>query len=134
MQDLNAGHCFVNSRSPLSPGGALKWESVDVNEVIREMVALLRSEAMRSNISVRMELAADLPQIMGDRVQLQQVTMNLIVNSIDAMRKVDGRRELTIKSQRTEHEQLKVSVRKSKEKLYCCTCCSDRDRMLPDEF
>jgi PAS domain S-box-containing protein len=88
----------------------LKWESVDVNEVIRDMVALLRSEAMGYNISVRTELDADLPRIMGDRVQLQQVTMNLIVNSIDAMKEVDGRRELTIKSQRTENEQLQVSV------------------------
>jgi signal transduction histidine kinase len=83
---------------------------VDVNEVIREMVALLHSEAMRSNISVQTEMAADLSQIMGDRVQLQQVTMNLIVNSIDAMKEVDGRRELTIMSQRTENEQLQVSV------------------------
>jgi C4-dicarboxylate-specific signal transduction histidine kinase len=64
---------------------------VDVNEVIREMVALLHSEAMRSNISVQTEMAADLSQIMGDRVQLQQVTMNLIVNSIDAMKEVDGK-------------------------------------------
>jgi PAS domain S-box-containing protein len=89
---------------------SLKWESVDVNEVVREMIALLHSEATRYNISVRTELAADLPQIMGDRVQLQQVTMNLIVNSIDAMKEVDGRRELTIMSQRTENEQLQVSV------------------------
>jgi PAS domain S-box-containing protein len=88
----------------------LKWELVDVNEVIREMIAMLRSEAMRYNISVRTELAADLPQIMGDRVQLQQVTMNLIVNSIDAMKDVNGTRELAIKSQPAEHEQLHVSV------------------------
>jgi signal transduction histidine kinase len=88
----------------------LQREAVDLNEVIREMIDLLRSEAMRHNISIRTELAADLPQIIGDRVQLQQVTMNLIVNSIDAMREVDGRRELTIKSQRTENEQLQVSV------------------------
>jgi signal transduction histidine kinase len=78
--------------------------------VIREMIALLQSEAMRSNISVRTQLAADLPQIMGDRLQLQQVTMNLIANSIDAMKDVDGPRELTIESQRTEEEQLQVSV------------------------
>jgi C4-dicarboxylate-specific signal transduction histidine kinase len=90
--------------------GSLNRESVDVNEVIREMIALLQSEAMQSNISVRTQLAADLPQIMGDRLQLQQVTMNLIANSIDAMKDVDGPRELTIESQRTEEEQLQVSV------------------------
>src|ERR1700722_7919738 len=67
-----------------------------VNDVIGEMVFLLRSEAIRYNISVRTDLAADLPQLMGDRVQLPQVLMNLMVNSIDAMKHVDGRRELAI--------------------------------------
>ena len=90
--------------------GSLNRELVDVNEVIREMIALLQSEAKQSNISVRSQLAADLPQIMGDRLQLQQVTMNLIANSIDAMKDVEGPRELAIKSERTEEEQLQVSV------------------------
>jgi C4-dicarboxylate-specific signal transduction histidine kinase len=89
---------------------ALKRELVDVNEIIREMIVLLRSEATRYNISIQAELAADLPQIIGDRVQLQQVTMNLIVNSVDAMKDVDGTREMTIKSQRVENEQIQVSV------------------------
>jgi signal transduction histidine kinase len=57
-----------------------------------------------------MELAADLPRIMGDRVQLQQVLMNLIVNSIDAMKEVDGARELTVKSQRTDEAEVLVSL------------------------
>ncbi len=85
-------------------------ELVDVNEAIREMIVLLRSEATRYNITVRMELAADLPLIMGDRVQLQQVLMNLIVNSIDAMKELDGVRELAVKSQRMEKEEVLVSV------------------------
>src|SRR6266576_61388 len=85
-------------------------ELVDVNEAIREMIVLLRSEATRYNITVRMELAADLPLIMGDRVQLQQVLMNLIVNSIDAMKELDGVRELAVKSQRTEKHEVLVSV------------------------
>ena len=85
-------------------------ELVDVNDVVREMIVLLRSEMTRYSISVRTELAAHLPQVMGDRVQLQQVMMNLIINSIDAMRDVEGTRELAIKSQRAEHEQLMVCV------------------------
>jgi C4-dicarboxylate-specific signal transduction histidine kinase len=85
-------------------------ELVNVNEVVGEMIVLLRSEAIRYQISVRTELAADLPQVMGDRVQLQQVLMNLIINGIDAMKDVDGPRELAIKSQRAENEQLLVSV------------------------
>jgi PAS domain S-box-containing protein len=90
--------------------GTPQRELVEVNEVIRETIALLRSEATRYSISVRMELAANLPQIMGDRVQLQQVLMNLIMNSIDAMKDVDGTRELVIKSQRGENEQVLASV------------------------
>jgi PAS domain S-box-containing protein len=85
-------------------------ESVDVNEVIREMIVLLRSEITRYSISVRTEQAADLPQVMSDRVQLQQIMMNLIINGIDAMKDVDGRRELAIKSQRGENKQIMVSV------------------------
>jgi signal transduction histidine kinase len=86
-------------------------EILDISETVQETVALLRSEAIRHNISIRTELAADLPQIVGNRVQLQQVAMNLIVNSIEAMKGVDGPRELVIKSQRTENEQVLVSVR-----------------------
>jgi C4-dicarboxylate-specific signal transduction histidine kinase len=90
--------------------GTSERELVDVNEVIQEMIVLLRSEAMRYSISIRTELAADLPQVMGDRVQLQQVMMNLTVNSIDAMKDVDGTRELAIRSQRAENKQVLVSV------------------------
>ncbi len=90
--------------------GTSQREWVDVNDVIREMIVLLRSEASRYDISVRMELAAGLPQVMGDRVQLQQVVMNLLLNGIDAMKDVDGPRELVVTSQRTEAEELMVSV------------------------
>ncbi|MFZ0522870.1 MAG: MHYT domain-containing protein [Candidatus Acidiferrales bacterium] len=89
--------------------GAPQRESVDVNDVIREMVVLLQGEATRYFISVRTELAADLPPIMGDRVQLQQVLMNLMANGIDAMKDVDGRRELVVRSYGAEN-QLQVSV------------------------
>jgi C4-dicarboxylate-specific signal transduction histidine kinase len=84
-------------------------ELVDVNEVIKEMIVLLRNEASRYSISVRTELS-DIPQIMGDRVQLQQVMMNLMLNAIDAMKKVEGTRELVIKSQRQKDEQLVLAV------------------------
>jgi C4-dicarboxylate-specific signal transduction histidine kinase len=83
---------------------------VNVNDVIRDTIALLRSEASRYSISIRAELTADLPTLMADRVQIQQVVMNLIINSIDAMKGVDGTRELAIESQRAENEELMVSV------------------------
>lgn len=90
--------------------GALKQQILDVNDIMRETIALLRDAAMRYNLTVRTELAAELPQIAGDRVQLQQVAMNLIINSIEAMKDVGGIRELVIKSQRVEDEQILVSV------------------------
>jgi C4-dicarboxylate-specific signal transduction histidine kinase len=90
--------------------GIPQRELVDVNEAIREMIVLLRSESTRHNITVRTELAPDLPQVTGDRVQLQQVLMNLIVNSVDAMKEVDGVRELAIRSQRLQNEEVVVSV------------------------
>jgi len=74
------------------------------------MVALMRSEVTRHSISVRTELAEDVPQLTGDRVQLQQVLMNLMINAIDAMKDGDGTRELAVKSQRAENEQLMVSI------------------------
>src|SRR6266446_1219826 len=90
--------------------GVAQRELVDVNELIREMTILLRNEISRHSISVRTELAETLPQVMGDRVQFQQVMMNLIMNSIDAMKDVEGTRELTINSRRAEGEQVMVSV------------------------
>lgn len=90
--------------------GTSERELVDVNEVIREMIVLLRGEAMQNAILVRTDLEADIPGVMADRVQLQQVLMNLILNGIDAMKDADGARELAIKSQRAENNQILVSV------------------------
>ena len=90
--------------------GALSREIIDVNEINRETVALLRGEAVRHNISIRTEFTTDLPRIIGDRVQLQQVAMNLIVNSIEAMKDVDGIRELLIQSHRADNAHVLVSI------------------------
>jgi PAS domain S-box-containing protein len=89
--------------------GTTQRELVDVNEVIREMIVLLHGEATRYSVSIRTELA-DLPQVMADRVQLQQVLMNLMINGIDAMKDADGMRELIIRSQQAEDGQLMLSI------------------------
>src|SRR4030081_3894459 len=86
--------------------GIAQRELVDVNELIREMIILLRNEISRHAVSVRTELAETLPQVMGDRVQLQQVMMKLIMKSIDAMKCVEGASELTINSRTAENEQI----------------------------
>jgi PAS domain S-box-containing protein len=90
--------------------GTPKREPVDINEVIREIIILLRSEATRYSVSVRTELGAGLPELMGDPVQLQQVFMNLVLNGIEAMKDVDDQRELLIKSQLAEDERLLISI------------------------
>jgi PAS domain S-box-containing protein len=84
-------------------------ERVEVNDVIREMLVLLRAEAIRYSISIGAELADNLPGIIADRVQLQQVLMNLILNGMEAMKDSGG--ELSVASQRDEGGQLLISVR-----------------------
>jgi PAS domain S-box-containing protein len=83
-------------------------ELVAINGVSDEMVLLLRSEANECAVSIRMELAAELPRITADRVQLQQVLMNLMLNGIEAMKETGG--VLTIKSQLGEDGQIEISV------------------------
>jgi PAS domain S-box-containing protein len=85
-----------------------KRELVMVNEVIGEMVLLLRGEANEYAVSIRPDLAADLPKITADRVQLQQVLMNLMLNGIEAMKETGG--VLTVKTGRDEGGQVLISV------------------------
>jgi C4-dicarboxylate-specific signal transduction histidine kinase len=101
---------IINRVRLLFQKDTLQRELVDLNEIIREMMLILHSEGTKFAVFVRTELAADLPQVRGDRVQLQQVLMNLMMNSIDAMKDVDGTRELTIKSQSGEDCQVLISV------------------------
>jgi PAS domain S-box-containing protein len=81
---------------------------VDVNDMIQEMVVLLQHEASRHDVAIRTELAGRLPDIVADRVQVQQVLMNLMLNGIEAMKDAPG--ELLIASQRTDDGQLLISV------------------------
>ena len=86
-------------------------ELVDLNEIIREMVVLLNDTADRNSVSIRTELDASLPMARADRVQLQQILMNLMSNGIEAMQATGG--ELSVTSRRTEDGQLLISVRDS---------------------
>ena len=101
---------IINRIRSISKKGESKRQLADVNELIREMIALLRSETNRYSISVSTELDPELPKVMADSVQVQQVLMNLIMNGIDAMKEVDRERDLVICSQRTENRQLMISV------------------------
>ncbi|HUA56426.1 MAG TPA: AAA family ATPase [Candidatus Sulfotelmatobacter sp.] len=91
-----------------------KDDEVDVNEAIHEVISLTRSEIMKSGVAVETEFADDLPPIPADRVQLQQVMLNLIVNAIEAMSACDpGTRELHIRTARTGVGGVVVAVRDS---------------------
>jgi PAS domain S-box-containing protein len=86
-------------------------EWLQMNEAIREIVALSRSEAEKNRVSVRMQLAENLPPVRGDRVRLQQVMLNLIVNAIEAMSTVkDGPRDIMVATQIDEPNTLRVTV------------------------
>ncbi|WP_051391017.1 trifunctional serine/threonine-protein kinase/ATP-binding protein/sensor histidine kinase [Paraburkholderia mimosarum] len=89
-------------------------EMVQINEAIREVIALTHNEANTRGVAIQLQLAQTLPLIRGDRVQLQQVIMNLVINAIDAMSAVeDGPRELTIHSAMDEPEGVRLTVRDS---------------------
>src|SRR5258708_1642868 len=109
VKDVTRAADIISRISGLFKKGGLQQELVDVNELVREMIILLRSEANRYSISIRTELAEGLPKVMADRVQLQQVFMNLMLNGIDAMKGTTGPNELTIKSD-ADGAQLMISV------------------------
>jgi C4-dicarboxylate-specific signal transduction histidine kinase len=86
-------------------------ERLDINEAIQEVAALAQAELRRNAVALRMDLTADLPPILGDRVQLQQVMLNLIMNGIEAMSMVmDRPAELMITTQRHEADAVRVRV------------------------
>ena len=85
-------------------------ESVDLNEAAREVIALSLSELQRNRVILRPELADDLPPVTGDRVQLQQVILNLLRNASDAMSAVDDRpRQLLIRTERDEGDRVRLT-------------------------
>jgi signal transduction histidine kinase len=84
---------------------------LDFNDVVREVIALVQRELFNQKVSVRTEFAPALPMILGDRVQLQQVIINLVMNGIEAMQSVTDRpRELVIRSRQDDTQQVLVSV------------------------
>jgi C4-dicarboxylate-specific signal transduction histidine kinase len=91
----------------------VRKDAVEINDALLEVIALTRTEAANNSVSVRTQLAEGLPRVQGDRVQLQQVLLNLIINAIEAMRDSgEGERELLI-STRHEPDGVSVEVRDS---------------------
>ena len=108
--DVNrAAEIITRVRQFFRKGSVLR-EPVDLNELIRGMIVILRNELTQHSVVVQMDLDEELPPVMADRVQLQQVLMNLMINGIDAMKSVDGMRQLTLVSDRGEDKSLLVAV------------------------
>jgi len=105
-----AGDVIARTRALFKKALTAK-ERLDINEAIEEVVILAQSEVRRSKVSLRTELAATLPPVAGDRVQLQQVVLNLILNGIEAMSTLEDRaRELVITTERGEGDEVHVAV------------------------
>jgi PAS domain S-box-containing protein len=109
-----AGDVIGGIRKLIRKTPAPRDDCLDINEAIREVIVLTRGEALKNGSSVQMQLAEGLPRIQGDRVQLQQVVLNLILNAVEAMSSVDdARRELSISTGRRGADETLVKVRDS---------------------
>jgi signal transduction histidine kinase len=108
VKDVHRAAEVIDRNRLLYRRGTPQRELVDIGEFIREMIALLHDAANRHSISIRAELERDLPAITADRVQMQQVLMNLMLNGVEAMKDTGG--ELTIRSKKTEEGQILLSV------------------------
>jgi signal transduction histidine kinase len=109
-----AGTVLRRIRALFSKQGNMRdW--VDMNEVITELTVFLRDEAVSQRVSIRTELAPELPRIKCDRVQLQQVVLNLMMNGMDAMRSIAGEcmRELLVRSKQEDQREIVISVEDS---------------------
>ena len=92
----------------------MEKERLDMNDAIREIVALAQGEMRRTGVALRAELEGDLPRVLGDRVQLQQVILNLVMNGIEAMSAITDRsRDLLIRSRQHESDKVLVAVQDS---------------------
>ena len=111
IQDGNRATEVIRRVRALANKTEIEKLPLDVSDVAREVLSLLQRELVSNQVSLQMELASALPTILGDRVQLQQVIINLVTNSIEAMQSVTDRpRELAIRSRKDEPQQVLLSV------------------------
>jgi C4-dicarboxylate-specific signal transduction histidine kinase len=113
-KDIKRASTVIQRLRALVKRQAPRKDRVDLNEAIVEVLALTDDEVRRHDILVETSLAADLPTVEGDRIQIQQIILNLVVNAIEAMRAVDdGNRRLAIGSAREDANGVRVEVRDS---------------------
>lgn len=111
IRDGNRAAEVIARLRALFKKGATATEAVDLNAATQEVIALTLTELQRASVNLRLKLADDLPPVNGDRVQLQQVIMNLILNAIEAMDGVTDRsKELVVATEREESDRVRVVV------------------------
>ena len=109
-QDNRAGEVIRRLRLLLKKG-EVQQQPIDVNDVVLEVLKLIRSDLVNQNVIVHTELAADLPSVKGDRVQLQQVLLNLVMNACDAMQvNAIADRQLRVRTELGADKNVRVSV------------------------
>jgi len=114
LRDGNRASEVISRLRALFRKKEAKTELVDLNEVTGEVIALSRSELQRHRVTLRTDLADELPPVVGDRVQLQQVILNLLLNAVDALARVeDGARVLVVTTVHEEGDRVRLSVRDS---------------------
>lgn len=114
IQDGNRAGAVLSRIRALFKKEPRAQDWLEINELIQEVVPLIRAEAQRLHISLRTDLVHGLPKVKGDRVQLQQVILNLMINGMDAMSAIDGReRTLLVSSWPQSSEEIGVSVEDS---------------------
>ena len=114
IMDGNRANEVIRRVRALAKGTDIQKVPLDINDVIEEVMLVFRQEALSHGVSLQQELASPLPRVLGDRVQLQQVIMNLLMNGIQATSPVPGRRhELRIRSQEHGPDQILVAVEDS---------------------
>jgi PAS domain S-box-containing protein len=112
IRDGNRASEVITRLRALFSKKSVTIQSIDLNEATREVIALSLSELQRSRVILRQELAHDLPLVTGDRVQLQQVILNLLRNASDAMSTIDDRpRDLLIRTDTDDNDRVRLSVR-----------------------
>jgi PAS domain S-box-containing protein len=114
VRDVNRAGDVIGRIRDLVKKAPPRTNSVDMNQAVREVIELIRGEALKNGVSLQMELGKGLPLIKGDRVQLQQVVLNLIINAVQAVSAVaDGTREVLITTAEAEPSDVLVAVKDS---------------------
>jgi signal transduction histidine kinase len=110
VEDGNRASEVIKRVRALAKIGEIEKSLLDITDVANEAMTLVQRELSSHRVVLKLELAPDLPRILGDRVQLQQVIINLAINAVEAMELADRPRELTVRSGRHDADSIFLSV------------------------